>query len=93
MAVGGRFLIDGVAQFQPLFNGPRAHVKQFLEYAGYLGVALVHMACAKGVYKEAHRFGLANGIGYLHQHLVGNARCHGVFGNVARGVGCRAVDL
>ena len=48
---------------------------------------------AVGGHEHAHRLGHADGVGHLHQHLVGHAGGHQILGDVAGGVGRRAVHF
>ena len=51
------------------------------------------MAGAEGVYKDAAGAGDADGVGYLHHHLVCYAGSHHIFGDVACCISCAAVHL
>ena len=51
------------------------------------------MAGAVGVHIDAHGLGNANGIGHLHEHLVGYAGSHRILCHVACGIGSAAVHL
>ena len=93
VAVGGGGAVDGVLEAETLDDGVGAHVEEGLLSCGYLAVGHVHMGGAVGVHIESHRLGHADGVGHLHQHLVADTRSHHVLGDMARGVGRRAVHL
>ena len=64
-----------------------------LNLCGNLAVAHVYVASSVCVHVDVHGLCHADGIAYLHEHLVGHARCHHVLGYVACSVGSRAVNL
>ena len=51
------------------------------------------MAASVGIHIDADGFCHTDGVGHLHEHLVGNAGCHHVLGDVACGVCGTAIDL
>ncbi len=51
------------------------------------------MALAEGVYKDAAGLCDADGVGYLHHHLVCHACGHHILGDIARCIGAAAVHL
>ena len=93
VAIGCRFLIDGLTQLQPALDGCRTHIEDFAHQLRNLCVGKRHFGCAVGVHAKAHRLGYADGVSNLHKGLLGNACCHNVLGYVARGISCRTVNL
>ena len=93
VSVGGCFGVDGLAQFQAFLNGKWREREQIEQLFRDFGIAFFHFACAIGVHEKVHRFRLADSITDLHQHFIGNAGCHGIFSNVACGIGSAAVHL
>jgi len=65
--------------------------KFFANKLGQLGFA--DLAGTERVDADADRFGDADGVGKLDLGAVGEAGGDDVFGDVARDIGCRAVDL
>ena len=51
------------------------------------------MRGAVGVHAEAHGASHTDGISHLHEHFVGNSGSHHVLGDVAGGIGSRAVNF
>ena len=85
VAVGGRLLVDGVAQLQALLDGAGTKVEQLAYLAGNLAVAHGHVAAPVGVDVDADGLRHADGIAHLHQYFVGHAGSHQVLGNVPGG--------
>ena len=93
VTIGRSLLVDGFAQLQALLDGGGAHVEDFLELQGNLCVTHVDTARAIGIDIEAHGLSLTDGVGYLHQHLAGDAGSDGILGDVTCGVSSTAVHL
>ena len=93
VAVGGGLYIHRLAELQLAFYRLGAQVEELADLPGYLTVGHLDAALAVGVDVDAHWLCNADGVAYLHQHLVGNAGGYHVLGDVACGVGCRAVNL
>ena len=93
VAVGSRFLVDGTAQLEALLDGMRREREDLLHFLGNLSVGKGNVRTAVGVHVNAHRLCHADGIAQLHEHLVGHARSHHILGDVAGGIGSRAVYL
>jgi hypothetical protein len=74
-------------------DGFGAQVEELFHLVGDLAVAHLDMAAAVGVDIDAHGLSHTDGIGQLHKHLVGHAGSHHVLGDIAGGIGCRAVHL
>ena len=69
VAIGCRFLIDGLAQFQPALDGCRTHIEDFAHPLRNLCVGKRHFGCAVGVHTKAHWLGNADGVSNLHRRL------------------------
>ena len=93
VTVGSRLLEDGVGEAETLHDEVGAQVDHVLHLEGDLGIAHLDVRRAVGVDVEAHRLGHADGVGDLNQGLVADAGGHEVLGDVAGGIGCRAVHL
>ena len=89
----GGFLIDGVAQFQALFDGVGTHVKQLGHVLRYLGVGHVDIGGSAGVDIEAYGLCHTDGIGNLDESFASHAGGNEILGDVTGRIGCRAVDL
>ena len=93
MAVGGSLKIHGLAELQRALDGFRTEVEERFNLLGNLAVAHVDTRTTVGVHVDVHGLGHTDGVGYLHQHLVGHAGSHHVLGDVAGSVGGRTVYL
>ena len=97
--------IDRIAELEALLNGIRTEVKNIAvgclcHIVCVVGNALSdscvgkrYMRAAESVDIDTHWIGLANGVGYLHKHAVGDASCHKILCNMTGRICCRAVDL
>ena len=93
MSIGCRFNIHRLTEFQLAFDSLRAQIEELLNLLRYLTIAHSHTATTIGIDINAYRLCHANGIGQLHQHLVGHTCCHHIFGNIAGCIGCGTVYL
>src|SRR2546423_4382574 len=91
VAVGRRLLVDRTAQLQLANDFERAEVEVLVDQR--LDGGNRDALGAEGLDKDRHRFAHADGIGDLDLAMTGEARRHDVLGDVAGGVGARAVDL
>ncbi len=95
VSVGGCLGVDGLAEVKSFLDGVGGHVETFhsFHHLGNLAVGEVDAGGATGVDAEADRLCHADGVGYLHEGLTCDTGGNEVFGDVAGGIGCRAVDL
>ena len=82
-----------MTELQQTFDGFGPEVEELLDFFGDLAVGQVGFAASVGVYINAYGLCHADGVGQLHEHFIGNARRHHVFGDVASRVGRRTVYL
>lgn len=105
VSVGGCLAINWVAELEPLLDGIWTEVED-VAVRGVSGVVLVchdalcdfcigecDMRGSEGVDIDAHGVGLADCIGHLDKHTVGDACSDEVLGYVPGGISGRAVDL
>src|SRR5271155_2185053 len=91
VAVGRRLLIDGTAQIQRINDPTRRQLEVGTDQIG--NDRRIDFFRAESIHANAYRISPADGIGELHFAAVGELCGDDVFGNVARHVGCGAIDL
>src|SRR3546814_13525521 len=91
VAVAGGALVDRWHQVEHLQDAEGAQVEVLADQL--LDHVVADLAGAEGGDRDAGRLGDADGVADLHLAAVGQARGDHVLGDVARGVGGRAVDL
>src|SRR5690606_21853191 len=91
VAVAGGALVDRVDQVEHLDDAVRTQVEMPADQLFDLFVR--DLAGAEGGDRDRGRLGHADGVGNLHFATVGQAGGNHVLGDVARGIGGRAVDL
>ena len=91
VAVCGGLEVDGIAELQAAFDGGGAHIENLADFGRDFGVGEGYAGGAVGVDVEAYRAGYADGVGYLYEGFAAYAGGYKVLGDVAGGVGCRAV--
>src|SRR5712692_988875 len=90
MAISGRVPIDRPEHVEALNNGRWTHIEDVLNGLAnlFVGNGRVH-----GLDAYAYRIGMPNDIGNLYLTDIGQFRGHDAFGDIARHIGRRAVDL
>ena len=91
MAVGRGAAIDRPVELQRAADVGRRQPEQLRQHL--LELLLVDLAGAVGIDQERHRIGDADRVGDLDGAAVGEAGRDHVLGEIARGIGGRAVDL
>ena len=93
MPVGGGGFVDRVLELEAVDDVVRAHREDLADAFRDLAVGHVDLGGAVGVDVESDGFGFADGVGHLDEHLVAETGGHQVLGDVAGGVGSRAIDF
>ena len=91
MTVGGGAPVDRPVELEGAADVGRRQAEQLRQ--DLLELLFFHLAGAVGVDQNRHRIGDTDRVGDLDRAALGNAGGHHVLGEIARSVGCRAVDL
>src|SRR5438046_1181167 len=91
VAVGGRALVDGLAEVEVADDRRRSQVEHVLH--GLADLERIHGLGAEGLDHHRHGPGHTDGVGHLDLAAAGGAGGDDVLGDPAGGVGGRAVDL
>ncbi len=91
--IGSSLLINGVAELQAVFDSFGTEIEQLVNLAGYLTVAHADMAATVSIHEDIDGTRHADGVAYLHQHLVRHTGSYQILGNVAGSICCAAVYL